>query len=277
MDRTCTKCGRVFTTKHALVYHISNKVCQKSNSRICDICGVQFSSKQRRITHQQANICTKPDNPVAIGLLDEISELKRQNTELIGQIAELKSKQVIPSLPKPVTPFALPIFTYDQIMTRMPKLIGIGVNRCAKHAVFYLLINTVLNPKVPIFNFVKITNKTGYYMSISDGTAFRAKSKRVVINDLISQSVGIILEYLDNFGDQHDQCAVTKCTTYLDDIDQINSSKHRELFTIIRDYIVEISPQFGTEEWCQLFHEKYGNSSDAIIETVPVIYPSSVS
>ena len=67
----CSHCKRVFKTNQSLNYHLTNKVCHKTDNLSCGHCKLVFSTKQRLTYHLQNKVCFRECLPTVCSRCDK--------------------------------------------------------------------------------------------------------------------------------------------------------------------------------------------------------------
>ena len=123
----------------------------------------------------------------------------------------------------------------------------------SKHAtdfVRFLIKETNGNPNRPLFNGVRITNKTSKHADISDGIEYIVTTKNQVASELIENKKSLLQEYVDNHEDDHSQRVVENYRNYLDLLDDEDDSKTiKQLESDIICLLINVSRKIGTDSW----------------------------
>lgn len=269
----CLECNKSFSSRKAIDYHNDHKVCRKC---YCEKCGVHFSSHQNLKRHIAHNICKKHDKlklvlkkevPIPENLT--IRGLYEENLQLKGQVEALKSHpQTVKNVKNIQNVIVVPpaFLTLDSVahLTKMlPELLHKAISEHGTECVSFVIKQTNCNPKLPLYNSVKITNKKDSYAQISDGTNYVYITKKKAIGELIENKRHILQEYIDTYGEKYGDKILKRYQRYVDRLDD-DPETQKELEDDIACMLLNVSNVIGSDDWTKKLLEdlKHGNLSD---------------
>jgi hypothetical protein len=181
--------------------------------------------------------------------------------QLINELVELKNRPLIVNnnvnnnVNIIVPPALATIDNYDEMILHLPALLHEALSKHPANFITYMIRHTTCNPKRPIYNSVKITNKKDHFAQISDGHKFVHITKKKMIEQLIDTKRGILQEYVDQNGDKYGVKILTRYQNYLDALDG-DKKLLRELEDEIVCMLLDISDIIGSEEWSRKLLEE---------------------
>lgn len=249
----CSKCYKQLSSKQNLDYHISHNVCV--SKYVCPRCHVSFSSKRILDNHIQREVCLKkPKLTLKNQQVNQtVEQLTLENLQLKGEIKALKENpQTVNNNTNQINIVVPPAFlTVDnsQQLTRiLPNLLHIALSKHPANFISYLIKETNCNPRLPLYNSIKITNKKDPYAQISDGDKYVYASKKKIITQLIENKRHILQEYVDNHGDKYGEKILNRYQRYVDYLDD-DKEAVKELEIDIICMILNASEVIGSDDW----------------------------
>lgn len=259
----CPNCGRQLNSKQSLKYHIVHNVCQCKH--ICLHCGNLFDSNRNLNNHTQKGICIKQHKFKLVLKRDcnfpeidnslEFNQMSRK--ELIEENIRLKAENTIfrdhpQTVNNTVNIVVPPAFlkpdTFQQLIKTRPDLLHDALLKHPCDFITYLIGETNCNPKLPIFNSVKIMNKKDPYAQISNGEKYVYASKKKIIEQLIENKRHILQEYVDQHGDKCGEKILSRYQRYVDTLDD-NSELKKDLEIDVACMLLNVSDVIGSDEW----------------------------
>lgn len=257
MTFACPSCGKSFTRKTTLNYHIVNKVCQKPNDKMCPHCHKEFASKRMCQYHISHKVCEEPQKVHRLPKITLKSNYYKMSREdLIARLYNMEGKyESLKENPQTVNhnkfiivpPAFLEADNYHQLMN-IPNLLHEALSRHPANFVSYLIKKTNCNPNMPIYNSIKCTSKKDPFLQISDGKKFVYAPRDDTISRLIENKKGILQQYVDDNGDRYGKIILNKYQKYLEFLDnESNSKKNLELEIICM--LLNMSDVIGSDDW----------------------------
>lgn len=251
----CIDCGKQFGSKQALYYHTNHKVCQ--DKFVCQQCHVVLSSKHILDYHVSHNVCAKKMK-AKLSLKNEPKHLETvTHPELYEKNLQLKEYPV-------VAPAFLKYDKYVKIMADFPHLLhGAMVGHCYEF-ISYLIKATNCNPKFPMYNSVKITDKNDLFAQISDGEKYIVVTKKRVIADLIENKKNMLQEYLVDNGDRYEGTFFyPRYEEYMKSLEK-NEKFQKDLEEDIICMLLDNSNFIGSDEWSKRLLENFKKEEIAL-------------
>ena len=217
----CTLCGKNFTRKANLTYHLDKKVCTKK---------IQFPIKK----------------DVNQELLEENLRLKGENKALRENPQTVNNTKINIVVP----PAFLSVDNYQELLRIAPNLLHNAISKHATDGVSFLIKQINCNPKLPLYNSLKITNQQSPFVQVSDGTKFTYMVKKQAIAALIENKRHILQEYVDNHGDKYGEKILKKYQNYVDALDS-NEEAQKDLELEVICMLLNVSEIIGSDDWTQ--------------------------
>lgn len=224
----CQKCNKEFSSKQRINYHITRKVCEKTNKR-CEKCDHLFKTKAMLKYHLENNVCQKniqnqlDPNKNDIGI-DHISkrDLYEENLRLNGQLIALKENPQM-KIEKQQINVIFPT-TYGQedinhICRKLGDILHPLVSKKPFQSIPCLFEKIHKNKELPEYHNVYTTSEKSSYALVSDGVRFCNRPKKSVIDQIIEDKCSILNEYIDSNGQQLGEKVLEKYEKYQEKLD----------------------------------------------------------
>jgi len=235
----CEKCGKTFTSKQNLNYHLSHNVCQKNIIK-CDLCGSIFTTKNSLSYHVINKVCVKKSLQIKkkIQLKSQINVYEKlSKSELLVKLLQLEGKidtltenvGVIPTTINNTTnnnisvglffPKAYGNEDLKYIIQKMGDFMGPLIRNHTFNSIPTLFNQIHNNQQFPEYHNIYSTNEKSTYAMVSDGQTFRHHSKKTIIDQIIEDKRSILNQYVDENGEQLGEKVLKKYEKYQDRID----------------------------------------------------------
>ena len=246
-NKTCPHCGFIFTTRSALLHHLSNKVCEgKTKPKII--------LKAHQQTQKPPEQTTFTNEQLALMLAQcqaEIKVLKERPHVIINNTSNtIHNTNTTTTTNIGVPPAFLSLEKYEYMSENFPNLLHLALAKHPCNFVLYLIQQLNCNPKRPLYNSVKITNRKDSYVKVSDGKKYVDMLKEKALDELIHNKRGLIQDYIDDNGDHYAPNTIRKCQDYAASLDD-NKKVLKELKQEIIALILNVSDDIETDEWTQ--------------------------
>jgi hypothetical protein len=230
---SCPHCGRNFSSKRNLEYHLTNKVCLKLSKK-CEKCGHIFTSKTMLKYHIENSVCEKKVEKRKITLKKEFIENYKEYTkdELLLELAETKGElKALKENPRNINniqhqqnnvvifPSAYGKEDINYICKKLGDILGPLVKYQTFDSIRCLSEKIHTNKQLPEYHNVYTTSEKSSFALISDGERFRNRPKKNVIDQIIEDKRAMLNEYVDSNGEQLGELVLEKYEKYQDKLD----------------------------------------------------------
>jgi hypothetical protein len=205
----CQLCHKIFTTNGGLTYHVSHKVCQKSPTE----------------PKYKVKIVLKPQAPQP-------------------QAPQPQAPQPQPQLPPAVSveapfPHSFGNEEPDHLLKKMPNLFDDALIQHTGRSIEYLVEKIHCNESIfPEYTNLYIKGYKSPFVLVSNGYRFLNKPQKVIIEQMITNLVGMLQQYIDSHRERVGQPYIDKFEVYRT---QIKHSNEREEKSAVRkDCEIEI-------------------------------------
>jgi len=242
----CLICGKVFSDKRALKYHMDHKVCQKTQI-VCHLCNKEFTTLKGLHYHIENKVCVQRKQKQTPKLKPKLVLRNKYNqmshNELVDQLIHLQGKyESLKENPQNINNINninnnIIIFPKEfgkEDMSYIQQKLGDIVGPLVKSHMFdsipRLFCKIHNNQVIPEYHNVFSTSERSNYAMISDGHLFKHQPKKTVIDQIIESKRSILRNYIDSNGDQLGEKVLQKYEKYQDRIDEdMEFRKHLEL------------------------------------------------
>jgi hypothetical protein len=221
----CDTCGKDFTLKRGLQYHIEKNVCREKN-HICTYCGSNFTSKTNMYRHIRTNCKVKKIEDVERNnIYEKLLQIEEHNKKLEERLASTTKKLAFTTRKLETTTKKLKseikyIKHTDNVVNNVNNgivanitLVGYGkedISKIDKKDILKVLqtgYNSAIkltetlhfNPKYPEYHNIYITNMKDKYAMMFDGQNWTLIMKEKLINKIYDDKKNYIEENLDEF------------------------------------------------------------------------------
>ena len=225
MDMSCHYCGKIFSSKQNLNYHIDNTVCLKSTKK-CYKCNHEFSNKTMLKYHIDNNVCvkkTKYQITLKNDVRDKYKELNKE--ELLLKIAHLEGEnKALKENPRNINnvivfPTAYGKENINRICEKMGDILGPLVKYQTFNSIPCLFEKIHKNDQLVEYHNVFTTSEKSSYASVHDGKRFNNKPKKTVIDQIIEDKRSILNNYVDSNEEQLGNQVLDKYEKYQNKLD----------------------------------------------------------
>lgn len=220
----CERCHKQLSSKARLDYHLSNKVCFKTN-RMCFNCGQTFATKRGLEYHRNNHVCERRKPKPKLTLKTRTSYREMSRDELISELTELKGKyKSLRENPQTVNnvvifPTAFGREDMDYVKTKLGDFMRPLIVSHPRKSIPCLFNQIHNNKQLPEYHNIYTTSERSNYALVSDGESFKYTPKKTVIDQIIEDKRSLLNQYVDDNGDQLGERVLQKYERYQDDID----------------------------------------------------------
>jgi hypothetical protein len=251
------------SSSRTLKYHLKHNVCSSKRLFECVQCHTILSSLQRLNYHIDQKVCqNKPKIVLKDSQNIDYSSLTKE--ELILKLAQAEGKaEALKEIPPTiinnsqqinnqiniiVPPAFLTLDSYQSLIKQLPDLLHNALSHHPSNFISFLIKETNCNPRLPLYNSVKITNKKDPFAQISNGKNFVYASKKNIIAQLIENKRHILQEYIDQNGDKYGEKILNRYQKYVDFLDD-DKEAQKDLEVDVICMLLNISDLIGSDEW----------------------------
>lgn len=268
----CPVCQKQLYDKRNLERHLEKKVCQKDQHKTCPKCSKVFSSKQKCEIHIKNGVCLSHTPSAPPFTTDTTVTTITHNYDTLSPqqlIAELQSKEneigqlktevrVLKENPQTVNnntininvpPAFLTPDNYEMLSKQLPKLLHNALSKHPNNFISYLIKETNCNPMLPLYNSVKLTNKKGPFIQVSDGKQFIYAPRKSTITQLIENKRDILQRYVNRNGDKYGEKILKKYHNYITYLDEGGDEGQKDLEVEISSMLLNVSDVIGSDDW----------------------------
>ena len=303
----CLICNKSLSSSENLAYHLENKVCQKPD-KTCPLCNKIFRTKQNCLYHMSRRVCLRASKPKLV-LKSTYQQMSKN--DLIAQVTQLRSQLAIiatapmptpASIPTSMTPItetthqavSVPVDVLsptpsvlsgtfpakfgsenlEHIQEQAGDLIGPLLKNHTYRSITALFIKIHNNEKLPEYHNVCVTSERSGYALVSDGSSFRYRPKKVIVDQIIEDTRSMLNEYIEINLEQLGDKVVQKFENYQDQLDT-NTEFQKALDTEIGGLLLDMKDVITSDEKTRQLLDKAVGGLD-LVESV-VLSTSSES
>lgn len=229
----CDFCSKSLSSAERLRYHISNKVCQKTN-KTCPKCKKIFKSKQYCQLHITNNVCGKRilnpkyENMSKEELIEILSHKEHNNTPTQNITNNTNNINININNNIIVFPHKFGTENMEYINQKLGDIIS-PLIKGPTHTYIPDLFEKIHNNKqLPEYHNIYVHSERSEYAMVSDGEIFKYVSKKNIIDKIIDDKRSIINDYIEKNGDKITERVLQKYDRYQDKLDE-NSQTRKEL------------------------------------------------
>ncbi|VBB19030.1 hypothetical protein YASMINEVIRUS_1562 [Yasminevirus sp. GU-2018] len=229
----CDACGKIFQRKASLIYHITNRVCNKAvNSddedenedenedhltHVCKICSKKFTTATSMYRHMRGTCKVKKHNDELKKEIYEglVGKLEKEISSLKSEIAKLKRNNSVSTKTINNKSINNGYINNGTVNNTNIILVGYGKEDMSKlsktdilkalqngyHSTIKLTEAVHFNPKYPEYHNVYISNMKDKYAMMFDGKKWTLTTKEELINQIYEDKKSYIEENLEEFVD----------------------------------------------------------------------------
>ena len=266
----CQYCQKILHSQGALNYHYSSKNCRKPD-RTCPFCGYVFSCKRQCQTHverktcqkhETKNVISKPKLTLKSTLLTKYEGISRE--ELISELETTKTQyQTLRDNPQNVNVQHNQIVVFpsafgQEDMQLINDKLGDILTPLLKTGGAYIpnLTDQIHNSKkIPEYHNVYAQSERSKYVLVSDGTSFKYRPKKTIIDQIIEDKRSLISLYLEEHADQFDDRVFDKFEAYQNRL-EVDPEFREELELEIGSFLLNMKSVIANDEKTRLLLEK---------------------
>ena len=254
----CELCGKSFTSKYSLEYHITHNVCTKHIVK-CSKCGKTLSSTSLPY-HLKNNVCAKQKEKFKLKLKtkqtydhmskDEIiNQLEHELSKMVGKYESLKENPQNINTNNNIIIFPKEFGKEDMdlIKNKLGDILGPMIKNHPRKSIPILFNKIHNNDQLPEYHNVYISSERSNYAMVSDGKSFKYKPKKSIIDQIIEDKRSLLNQYIDDNGDQLGEKVLSKYEKYQDEIDD-NSTFRKELEVEIGGLLLDMKSVIANDE-----------------------------
>ena len=277
MSTECSICHHCFSSPSKLNYHTTNQVCQKLlKGRTCPLCGKLFTTKKRCLYHIEHNVCSNhqsisSDHPsssdqpkIHLKLKERAKYANFSADQLLDELMVMKTRyETLEEHPQTtinnnqVNVFPTAYGTED--VTKIRQILGDICGSLIKHHTFEsiptLFDKIHNNQQLPEYHNVYSANERSQFAMVSDGTSFKFKPKKTVIDQIIEDKRSILNHYVDENGDQLGEKVLKKYENYQNLIDD-DSEFRKNLELEIAGMLLDMKSVIADDEKTRLLLDR---------------------
>lgn len=254
----CPDCHKVFKSRKGLQYHTDHHVCNGGNGgnggnrvdKTCHKCGKTFTDKRNFVYHLEHVQC-KTQSTIAdqrlIELCDKVTHLEKLLEEIKDRPQTINANTTKINIIVP--PAFLTVDNHPNMIKHLSRVLDTAIVDHTDDCVSFLIRQTNCNPRLPLYNSIKIPNKKDSMVMISDGTKFIYDTKKRVIERLIENKHAVLQNYLDSTEKEYGRLILERYDRYVDSLE--NEETKRALESEITSMLLNISDVIGSEKWSE--------------------------
>lgn len=250
---SCPLCSSTFTRKANLQYHIDNQVCQKVTHLNCPHCNKELTTKQNQQYHVTHNVCGKcPPKKITLKLKHsgEGEGDGKGNTIINNHVTNTTNIMNVIVFP---SEFGKENMTY--IKSKLGDFIGPLIKKQIFSSIPNLFSQIHNNDQLPEYHNVYSRSEKSGYALVSDGTVFKHRPKKTIIDQIIEDKRSILNQYVDEYGEQLGSKLLKKYEKYQDELDT-NSELRKTLEMEIGGLLLDMKSVIANDDKTRKLLEK---------------------
>jgi hypothetical protein len=210
-------------------YHYDHDVCTFVQQNIA------FSNKPKLVLKKKNEDLTKEELIVKVSRLEGTIDALKTHPQTINN-----NNQVNLIFPK-----AFGTEQVADILAKIPNLLHDALTKHPNRSIEYITEQIHCNKEVfPEYTNVYIRGYKSPYALVSNGTRFQNKPQKRIIDRIIDDSISMLQDYVDNFGEKMGQKIIDKYETYRDMVegDDNKTERRRDMEIEIAGMLLDMRP-----------------------------------
>lgn len=271
----CPTCDKLLSNQSRLNYHILEKVCCKPD-KTCPKCNKVFSSKRNCQQHIKQKVCERQKPRPKLILKSKYDNMSRE--DLIIKLSQIEGKyESLKENPQNVNinnnnniivfPNAFGKEDIKYVQQKLGDIVGPLIKNHTFASIPCLFDKIHNNQQMPEYHNVYSTSERSSYALISDGTSFKYRPKKTIIDQIIESKRSILNDYVDNNGDQLGEKVLKKYEKYQERIDD-DTEFRKNLELEIGGMLLDMKSVIANDEKTRQLLEKVNEGHFELHETI---------
>ena len=262
----CPDCHKNLSSKHNLERHIKGVTCHKKD-KTCPLCKKFFRRKESLQYHIKQNVCVRTKPKLVLRkehaqlsrdqLIDRLAQTETELTHIKGKYEALKEnpQHIVNNNQIVVFPTAFGSENFEHIQGKLGDILG-PLIKGGESSYIPTLFNQIHNNKqLPEYHNVYTFSERSSYALVSDGTTFKYRPKKTIIDQIIEDKRSLLNHYVDYNGDQLGGKVLSKYEKYQNQIDE-NSEFRKELELEIGGLLLDMKSVIANDEKTRVLLDK---------------------